>query len=238
VGAAFFNRKKIPLNFQLLSIASVFRELREGAGMFFSTGWLALQSSLITVVLGQVAGPASVGVYSLADRVRTGAQSIVGPIFQASFPRMASLWSGSENNAQAFLLRLLIVSLGITLTIALVCGFFADRIVLILGGDSYQASAHLLRWMAPIVVLSALTNFFSLQVMVANDRIRAFNLILFWVGLGCVVSVYPMIYWLGAEGAVVLLLLLESALAGSTLVYALRFKLLTRRFNQSAQTNL
>ena len=238
IAAVFFNRKNIPLKFQLLSFAFVFRELREGASMFFSTGWLALQSSLITMVLGQVAGATSVGNYSLADRVRTGAQSIVGPIFQASFPRMASLWSFSENNAQSFLLRLLIVSLGITLTIGLVCGFFADRIVLILGGDAYQASAHLLRWMAPIIVLSALTNFFSLQIMVANGRIRAFNLILFWVGLGCVVCVYPMIYWLGAEGAVVLLLLLESALAGSTLVYVLRSKLLTKRFNQLGKNNL
>ena len=200
------------------NIADVGAALSRGRSLFLSRIWTSLYSMSPTVVLGVVAGSEAAAYYSLADKFRLGAQWVASPLTQALFPRISHLfatdrvaaWGLLRRSGTIFLLLLAGVSMGLWLG--------ADIFVRVLGGEQFQASVGVLRWLSPLPFVIGISLLLGIQVMLPNNMNKAFSRIAAGgavVGLGLIVSLS---YWKGAEGAAAALLTVESMISLAMLV--------------------
>src|SRR5208282_3468834 len=148
-------------------------------------------------------GPAVVGYYALADRVRQLVQSVLRPISDALFPRMSHLFSTDAPGALRLLLRSCRIILPVAALGSMTLWIGADEIVAVLGGKQFLPSVVVLRWLAPLPLVIAASNILGVQVMIPNLRTRAFNGILALAGALSLCILYPLIHWKGAEGAAI-----------------------------------
>jgi len=174
---------------------------KSGRALFFSRGWISLYTNLIPIILGIVAGASAVALYSLADRVRGIAQSILQPISQAIFPRISLLYVNDVKAARRLLGKSLLVVTILAGTVSVSLFVLADWIVFILGGSEFEPAADVLRWLSIVPLLVGLSNVFGVQVMIPNKAIRPFNFIVGVAGLCALIFVYPATVHYGATGA-------------------------------------
>lgn len=121
----------------------------------------ATQALLVTInpfVLSFFVSPAGVGFFSAAERLVRVFWGLLEPLSRAFFPRLSNLAVQDDAAAHRFFLKVLLVmgvaGLGITLALEL----WAPLIVGLLLGPSYGESVALLRIMAPILFLGALSH--------------------------------------------------------------------------------
>jgi PST family polysaccharide transporter len=161
----------------------LFQTLREGWHLFLSTASVSLYQATNTVVLGFVAGSVAVGHYSAAEKIVQAAQSLLAPITQSLYPRISRLMHESRSEAFALLRRILRIQGSLSLAISLTLLLAAPLITAVLYGPRYAETTHVLRWLAPIPLLVALSNVFGIQTMLPLGMGRTVSRILLSAGL-------------------------------------------------------
>jgi O-antigen/teichoic acid export membrane protein len=176
-------------------------EFLESGAIFLSRVWIVLYTSLTPTILGAVAGAAVVGQYVLADKVCGAAQSLVAPLAQALFPRMSYLFAHDQPAAQRLLWRSakLIALVSGAMSVALF--LLAEPLVLFAAGRAFLSSVPVLRWLAPLPLVVAMSNVLGVQIMLARGMFRSVNRILRSAGIISLVTVAPLSLWMGAAGA-------------------------------------
>jgi O-antigen/teichoic acid export membrane protein len=194
-------------------LPDVVQAYREGGVLFFSRVSISLYTTLVPLVVGMVAGPVQLGYFNLADKVKGLVQAMIAPVSQALFPRMSLLYKTDVHAANA-LLKVSALSVG-SLSVLAGMGVWlgADLIVRLLAGVDFAPAAQLLRWMAFVPFVVAMSNMLGIQVMLPLGRNRAFASILSLASLLCVVLVYPVVAWFQGLGAAQLVLFIESVVS-------------------------
>jgi len=157
--------------------------LREGWHLFLSTASVSLYQATNTVVLGFLAGSVAVGHYSAAEKIVQVAQSLLAPITQSLYPRVSRLMHESRSEAFTLLRRILRIQGSLSLAISLTLLAAAPLITGVLYGPRFAETTHVLRWLAPIPFLVALSNVFGIQTMLPLGMSRTVARILFGAGL-------------------------------------------------------
>lgn len=191
------------------------RELREGLTLFGSRLSISFYTTLVPLVLGWVAGPVAVAHFALADKLRSAAQSLIGPISQALFPRMSHLFATDKAAALRLLKRSALAIFLLAGSASAALWLLADRLVLLLAGSEFLPAGAVLRWLAFLPLIIGFSNLFGVQVMIPNGMNRAFNLILMAAGAACMIVLWPLIHWMQASGAAASMLLVELLVTGS-----------------------
>lgn len=207
------------------SLDDVSMVYREAAVLFFSKISISLYTALVPLVLGAVCGPTQLAFFNIADKVKTVVQSMIGPVSQALFPRMSLLYQTNVPEANALARK---TAWGVTILSGTVGGlvwFGADRILGVLAGGAFVEGALVLRWLAFVPCVVALSNLLGLQVMLPRGQNRAFALILSGASLLSLLVVYPLIKKNQAVGAAQLVLLVESMVTLAMAVYVWRVPL-------------
>jgi PST family polysaccharide transporter len=194
-------KRNLGLVWKVPTLSQTMTELKEGGVIFGSTVWISLYTTLTPTVLGIVAGPIAVGYYSLADRVRLLAQSALSPISQALFPRFSHLFQNNEAHARQLLKKSIKLIVFISAMASLCIWLLAEYIVIVLAGEDFRPAIQVLRWLAPLPFVISLSNIFGIQIMLPNNRTKAFNRILGMAGALSLCMIYPLILWNQAEGA-------------------------------------
>ncbi len=174
--------------------------LRDGWHLFLSTASVSLYQATNTVVLGFVAGSVAVGHYSAAEKIVQAAQSLLAPITQSLYPRMSRLMHESRSEAFALLRRILRIQGLLSLTISVVLLAGAPLITDLLYGPKYSETTHVLRWLAPIPFLVALSNVFGIQTMLPMGMSRSVSRILLTAGLLNVCLLFALTPPFGSSG--------------------------------------
>lgn len=187
------------MDWRAATIRSALAELREGAAIFISTVSVSFYTTAIPLVLGVSGGPAAVAYFGLADRARQAAQSVLTPIAQALFPRMSHLFATDRVAAVRLLRRSGSLIIALALAISMTLWLAAPLIIRLLGGDAFLPAVPVLRWLAVLPMVIALSNIFGVQVLLPNHENRAFNIIL---GVAGLLSLALMPFLIGAKGAV------------------------------------
>lgn len=191
------------------SANDVFGVLRRARALFFSKIAISGYTLLVPTVLGVLVGQSAVGYFNLADKARQAAQGALQPLAQALYPRMSYLFAGFGHGRR----RLLKYSFGIALIVSglmsVVLWLGADWIVSVLGGDEFESAGIVLRWLAPLPFLVAMSNLFGVQIMLPSGRTLAFNTVLSTAAVIGFVLMVPLILWQETVGAAVTLLIVE-----------------------------
>ncbi len=199
--------------------AGIVGALRVGADMFLGKAAVAVYTAAVPLVLGALAGPAQVGYFVLADRVRNLVQSLLAPISQALFPRLSFLFRTDATQGQALLRRSALITLGIAGAAGVAVFTLAEPIVELLAGLDYAPAATVMRWMAFVPLAVAMSNLLGVQVMIPKGMGRPFSVILSGGALLSIALMYSLIGTARAVGAAQLVLIVEAAVAGAMLVY-------------------
>jgi len=203
-------KKNIALRWQYPTFFQVRQELKDGGAIFASTVWIGLYTTLTPAILGVVAGPIAVGYFALADRARQAAQSVLVPVSQALFPRMSHLFVHDPAQARYLLKRSGISVAGGSGLVSLALWLGAEPIIRLLGGQNFLPASEVLKWLAPLPFVVALSNLFGVQVMLARGMIREVNTILAIAGVFSLLIIKPFIDWKMAVGAAISILIVET----------------------------
>ncbi len=133
--------------------------------ILFSTIWISLYTTLIPTILGMVAGPVAVGYFALANKARLLAQSVIGPISQALFPRFSRLFQSDKALARRLLYRSTKFILFLSALSSLTLWLLAEYIIILLAGEEFKSAIVVLKLLAPLPFVISLYNIIGIQIM-------------------------------------------------------------------------
>ena len=209
VVSLFWIRSQRFVDFQRPMLSQIFKVLHESRMLFLSKATISSYTTLIPLILGIVAGPAALAYFSLADRLRSAAQSGLSPISQALFPRMSHLYKTDQLAAGKLLRRSTLAIVCISGGLSLILWLFAETIIFILGGAAFSSSVTILKWLAILPLIVSLSNIFGVQIMLPNQLNRSFNFILVGAGVISLGCIWPFAKYNGGVGASQTILITE-----------------------------
>lgn len=193
--------------FQAPRWRSVRNALRTGWSMFLFRGSVSLYTVGNAFILGLFVAPQFVGYYAGAEKISKACVMLLNPITQTLFPRLSHLIHRERERAA----QLARVSLGVMASGGMAMGvsifFMAPEIVRVILGSGYGPAVPVLRILALLPPLIAISNVFGIQWMLPLGMDRAFNAIIVIAGainIGLAVAFAPVLKAEGMAWAVVL----------------------------------
>jgi len=201
------------VHMRLPTVREILAALREGRHVFVATAAISLYTASNTFILGLIATPTVVGYFSAAEKLVKAAQQLLNPISQSVYPHISALAAQSREAALEFIRRTLRwVGAGAFLTSSALF-VLAGPLVTLLLGDQYTSSVMLVRLMAFVPWVIALSNVFGIQTMLTFGLNRAFSTIIVLAGLFNVFLSVTLAYLLEARGAAISVLVTETLIA-------------------------
>jgi len=178
VAVAMFGLK--PAN---LSWKGIWETLVEGWTVFLSKASVSLYAAGNAFILGMLTNHTVVGYYSAAEKIVRSVVGLIGPISQAAYPRFSKMAAESRALALQWAQRMLMLmgGFGLVLSIALFTG--APLTVSVVLGHLYEPSISVMRILAPLPLLIAVSNVLGIQIMLPFGKDKSFTKILFSAGI-------------------------------------------------------
>jgi polysaccharide transporter, PST family len=175
--------------------------LREGWHLFVSTAAISLYTNTNVFLVGLLSGNLEAGYFSAADKLIRAMQGLIAPVSQAVFPHMSSLASESRDHAMAFARKTLRWMGGLTFVPSVALLVAAPWVATLLFGQAGVGSVPVIRWIALLPFIIAISNVLGIQTMIPFGLDRQFSRILIAAGVVNVALAVPLIRLFGAEGA-------------------------------------
>lgn len=202
--------KNFPEVLCLPKLKDIKNTLTDGWSIFISTIAINLYTASNIVFLGIFTNPVTVGYFSGAQKIIDNVKQLLGPISQAIYPHISKLVKESPQNVKPFLRKVILVLCGGNLLLSIFIFIFAEPIVDILLGSGYEESVLLLRIMAFLPFIIALSNVFGIQIMLPFGMQSTFSKILICAAFLNTCMVMPLILLYQDIGVSVSIVVTES----------------------------
>lgn len=203
--------KEGSLRMKIPSAKLVASRIDEGKHFFLAAAAINLYTASTVIIVGLARDPSTVAVYAGADRIKSAAQNVLSPLSQVFYPRIVSLFRSDRAQAEATIQKLVWLFGSIGLVVSLSLFVFADLAVSILLGDRFKDAASVLRILAPIPMISALSNVLSVQAMVPLNLVKARSTILISLTVVSIPMTFLFARLEGSYGAAAVVLFCEAA---------------------------
>lgn len=148
----FLVYKQFNLRLQWVRWRDIVLQLKDGSAVFGSTFGMNLYRNANVIILKQFVGDDIVGIYSAAEKVIKGFQSIISPAAQALFPHLSLRFKGQSYKSNIVLLRKISIPFtAVVLVVTLLVYIFAPLISDILCGKEFVAAVPLIRIMTLVI---------------------------------------------------------------------------------------
>jgi PST family polysaccharide transporter len=162
------------IRWQIPKLADLFSAIRQGAYFFASKASISLYTTTTTLLIAIVLGSAAAGHFAVADRIRTVAASIIGPLNMAIYPLLFRV-AGQETDEEARIQRVFFLGiLALSALISIGLFVFAPLIIWLLAGDAFHDAILLLRIIAFLPFIITLSTKFGYQTMIPLHMDREF----------------------------------------------------------------
>ncbi|MCS6869294.1 oligosaccharide flippase family protein, partial [Thermus sp.] len=200
-------------------LRGIWAHLRLGGSMFFFRSVVTLYTAANPILLSLFVPPAQVGLYAGAERLTKAILALVEPLNRAFLPRLAHLVRQDRGRGGALATRLFWSMGGIALLGALGCYLLAPLGTALLLGPGYEGAVPLMRILALLLPLVALSNLLGLQWMLALGLDRPFNAIILGAGVLNLLLGSLFAFLFGAPGLAWAVVLAEASVTGGMLLY-------------------
>jgi PST family polysaccharide transporter len=139
--------------------------LKEGWITFLSISAITLYTSGNAFILGMLTNDVVVGYYSAAEKIVRAAVAVLGPISQAAYPRFAKMAVESKEMALRWARRMLLLMGGVGFLITAAIFACSGLIVHLVLGARFQASGPVMRILALLPLLVAISNVLGIQIL-------------------------------------------------------------------------
>lgn len=175
--------------------------LKEGAHLFVSTAAISLYTNTNVFLVGILAGNTEAGYFSAAERLVRAMQGLITPVTQAVFPHMNAIAAESRKSALRLAKRTLKWMSGISFFFSVTILVLAGPIVVLCFGHHAAPCVPVIRWIALLPLLVAVSNVLGIQTMITFNLDRQFSLILVLAGIFNAVIAIPLVHFFAATGA-------------------------------------
>lgn len=210
--------KNYPRLLCLPALSEVKQKLLDSWQIFASTIAINLYTASNVVFLGMLTNNVIVGYFSGAKKIIDNITALFSPISQAVYPHICKLVDESETKAMKFIKKILIVMSVGNFCLSLILLVFAEWIIKLLLGFGYEQSVVMLRIMAFLPFIIALSNVFGVQTMLPFGMQSAFSKILMSAAVLNTVIVLPAIYFYQGIGVCCSIVITEMFVAISMLL--------------------
>ncbi len=210
--------RHIGLRFEVPDWASLRETLCEGWHLFISTAAVSLYTNTNMVLVGLLAGNVEAGYFSAAEKLIRAMTGLIGPITQAVFPHINSLAIRSRDAALNLISKTLRWMGGITFLSSVAMFALARPIAKLCFGATAAGSVPVMRWIALLPFLIAISNVLGIQTMLTFGLDRQFSRILLASGVLNIVLGIPLIHLFGAQGAGASVLITEACVAVTMMI--------------------
>jgi len=208
----------IGLQVEFPTLASLRKTVYAGWHLFISTAAVSLYSNTNMFLVGLLAGNVEAGYFSAAEKLIRAMSGLIGPITQAIFPHINSLAHRSREVALRLISKSLCWMVAVTLVSSLGMLALAKPIAILCFGVAAFGSVPIIRWIAPLPLLIAISNVLGIQTMLTFGLDRQFSRILLASGILNVVIGVPLIHFFAAQGAGAAVLITEMTVAVTMIV--------------------
>ena len=162
--------RQFHLRFHRSTLSDIVSQFKDGSAVFGSTFGMNLYRNANVIILKQFVSDDWVGIYSAAEKVIKGFQSIISPAAQALFPHLSHRFKGQSVKDNTRLLRK--ISVPFTAVVVLVTigvYLFAPLISEILCGREFVATVPLIRIMTLVILFGEINYLVGIVGLVNMD---------------------------------------------------------------------
>lgn len=214
--------------------SQIMAQLREGWHVFTSTAAMTLYSNSNIFILGLITNNVIVGYYSAAEQLVKAVQGLMTPISQAIYPHISQMVDRSREMALKFIHKAFVRIGLLSFLLSFLLFILAEPLVLFILGDKFTHSVAILRVLAFIPFLVALSNVLGIQTMLTFGLKKEFSRIIIISGVINIALIIPLVYLYGGTGAATSVLLTELFVT-ALMAYRLDRNGLTSAFNGNKQ---
>jgi polysaccharide transporter, PST family len=219
VWAIWMVSKRMGYNFILPNFRQIKFQLIDGWIAFYSSFAINLYTTSIAIILGFFTNYNFVGQFVAVDKIVQAAKGLYLPISQAVFPAFSKKFHDNADRAWVNVRRLTSVMVAFMGLVSLLLFVFSDFIVKLAFGEDFSDAGSLLKIMAFLPAVVAISNIFGVQVMMNCGCKREFGLILTSAAIIGVVLSLILIPLLQAVGAALVVLVVEIFVSLAMLIY-------------------
>lgn len=232
---AWWTLKRVQrIKIQVPSIGLLRQQLVAGWHVFLSTAAINVYTSSNTFVLGLIAGPVAVGYFSAANKIVQAAQGLLTPVSQAIYPHISALRTQSQEQALRFIRNILRYLAAGSLLVSLVVLFGAPWLVQLILGAQYVAAVSILRWLALLPFIIALSNVYGIQTMLTFGMNKIFSRILLASAALNMILIIPLASIFQGNGAAMSMLFTEIFVTATMAIVLERKGIHLHRFRPEA----
>lgn len=175
---------RFDIHVRLPSIKNIKYHLKEGWHVFISTIAINMYTTTNTFLLGLLTNNTIVGYYSIAEKIVLAVNGLLNPISQALYPFISrTVNTETKKTSITFIRKITKLMAVIGLIFSGILFIFAKPIILILFGNAYASSILVLRILAMLPFVVALSTVFGIETMLTFNYNRAFTTIVLIGGI-------------------------------------------------------
>ncbi len=164
--------------FKMQSIRILKTYLLDGWHIFVSNIAVSLYTVSTTFILGLFTNNTILGYFTIADRIRTAFQGLLNPISQTIYPYISKKVKENKLEGLKFIRKITIYIGLFSFLLSLIIFLFAPELIHLVAGEKYERSILVLKIIAFLPFIIALSNIFGIQTMLNFNRKKAFSKIL------------------------------------------------------------
>lgn len=200
-------RREFNIKFIRPTQEDIIHQMKDGWHVFISSVAISLYTISGTFILGFFASNTIIGYFSVADRIIKMFSGLLNPVSQSIYPYISSLALKSQEDALNFIKKITFIIGSFSFVISVIIFFFAGFILFILAGTHFNESVTLLRIMAFLPFIIALSYVFGIQTMLTFNYKNAYSWIYIIAGVTNIILVLllaPLYTAIGISVAVVI----------------------------------
>ncbi|MDR3762775.1 MAG: flippase [Acidobacteriota bacterium] len=192
---------------------------RDGWHLFVSAAAVSLYTNTNLVLVGLLAGNVEAGYFSAAEKIIRAMQGLISPLMQAFFPHVNAVAARSREAAVRLISRALRWTAALSFAASAAMFVLAGSVAFLCFGRAAAGSVPVMRWIAFLPFLIAVSNVLGIQTMLTFRYDRQFSRILVASGLLNLALGVPLVMLYGARGAGASVLVTETAVTASMMIF-------------------
>lgn len=183
--------------------------VKDSVPYFGSMVAINLYTTSTVVFLGLLTSDYIVGIYSAANRIIDAFRGGLSPIVDALYPFVNKAAKESKERAKEILSKTFIILCSSTFVLCIGILATAKWLVYYILGSSYEASVPVLQILSFLPLIVICSNIYGLFGMISFGHQKEFVTILVHSAILDLCIVFPLIYYMNAEGAALTMVLTE-----------------------------
>ncbi|WP_255327610.1 oligosaccharide flippase family protein [Lebetimonas sp. JH369] len=176
--ALYIIQKDFNIKFRLQTLKTLKTYFTDGWHIFISNIAISLYTVSTTFILGLFTNNMIVGYYSIADKIKSAVQGLLRPISQTVYPYISKKVKENKLEGLNFIRKITIYIGLFSFILSFLLFIFAPEIIHLVAGEKYERSILVLKIIAFLPFIIALSNIFGIQTMLNFNRKKAFSKIL------------------------------------------------------------